>query len=638
MRNGEDWGQPGQYPQEGYGQPWPQELPWEPQNYDPAAHRRRLGGQQYAPQGHPWPRPGVERPPYRGDQPPQGPFAWQPAYGSPPSRQPQFTRGRQQSHRRQKRRTARNVLAVIGALVVVLIGVGVAVNSGRPASTATPGVTVVARGVWVQGAGAVHVTSIPEPQAADSLEKPISVGGRRLPSALTVLATPRHLESSGPLPVGGVVLSFQVDKQRVAAGTAPFLASLDTVTGLWVPVPSSYDPADGVVSARVPHFSTWAPVQWVASGVAAVFEGITSAFFGLGGVGVSPSCSGQTVTVTDSRPGRGIGACAAVSGTDRVAAKIVNERPYAVDLLYPAAAQVTVPAGDAFAELGADLTRLASNWHRQLLLPGGGEADATVAMSAGQQAEFVTQWDDQAYLWGILGTAIRTLATMTGGTAMNLVDALGASSCLSDVVNLATNTSGLSLATAEEIGSAAFDCLSAVATGLAATVASIIASLDVELVSSVYSAIDNLAGDASHDLTLAAPSPRTSSSSTGSAGNSATPQITIFGGVSFPLFPVASFCNNSEPFYVLTSIGSNLTTTVTYYWTGTPPSGETVNYAPQTVHVAAGQYVQVTHNVSRTGYIDSNDQEDEGNWTIHITAPVSKSATYDGVYLDCRLA
>jgi hypothetical protein len=259
-----------------------------------------------------------------------------------------------------------------------------------------------------------------------------------------------------------------------------------------------------------------------------------------------------------------------VTGTDRVAAKTVNERPYSVDLLYPDAAQVTAPAGDAFAELGADLTRLASNWHRQLLLAGGGEADATVAMAPGQQAEFVTQWDNEAYLWGILGTAIRTLATMTGGTATNLVDALDSSSCLSDAVDVA-NAPDLSLATAEKIGSAAFDCLSAAATGLAATVASIIASLDVELVSSVYSLIDTLTGDASHTLILTAPTATAASPSPSAPAGSGTPRIIIDGGVAFPVYPITEYCNNSKPIFVQAYIESNLAATVTYLLVGRAP-------------------------------------------------------------------
>ena len=38
MTNGQDWDQPGQHPQQGYGQPWPQDQSWQPQQYDAGAH------------------------------------------------------------------------------------------------------------------------------------------------------------------------------------------------------------------------------------------------------------------------------------------------------------------------------------------------------------------------------------------------------------------------------------------------------------------------------------------------------------------------------------------------------------------------------------------------------------------------
>jgi hypothetical protein len=86
MTNDQDWGQPGQYPQEGSGQPWPQDAPWGPRRYDPAAHRQRLGAQHYEHQGQPGWQPFASQPPYPGHQPPQPPPGWQQhGYGQPPS-------------------------------------------------------------------------------------------------------------------------------------------------------------------------------------------------------------------------------------------------------------------------------------------------------------------------------------------------------------------------------------------------------------------------------------------------------------------------------------------------------------------------------------------------------------------------
>jgi hypothetical protein len=126
MANGQDWDQPGQYPQEGYGQQYAQGQPWQPQQYDPGAHQQRIGGQQYAPQ------PGASQPPYPGYQPAQAPPAWQPpGYVQPP----QYAPGPPQPPRRRKRHTVRNLLVGLGALVAVIIGVTVANSPGHTVST-----------------------------------------------------------------------------------------------------------------------------------------------------------------------------------------------------------------------------------------------------------------------------------------------------------------------------------------------------------------------------------------------------------------------------------------------------------------------------------------------------------------------
>jgi hypothetical protein len=81
MTDRRDWGQPPQYPPQGYGRQWPQEPPWQAQPYDPQAHQQRIGAPQppFPPHGQPWPQPGYGQPPF----PPQQP-GYQP--GPPPRR------------------------------------------------------------------------------------------------------------------------------------------------------------------------------------------------------------------------------------------------------------------------------------------------------------------------------------------------------------------------------------------------------------------------------------------------------------------------------------------------------------------------------------------------------------------------
>ena len=105
MTDGQNWGQVPRYPQQSYGQQYPQDQPWQPQQYDPAYHQQRVGGQ-------PWPQP-----PYPG--------------------QPQYAPGPQPPQgRRRKRHAVRNVLVGLGGLVVVIIGISVAANGGHSVKTA----------------------------------------------------------------------------------------------------------------------------------------------------------------------------------------------------------------------------------------------------------------------------------------------------------------------------------------------------------------------------------------------------------------------------------------------------------------------------------------------------------------------
>ena len=122
MTYGQDSGQPGKYPQPGYGQqyepedrPWrhpghgqqyePEDQPWQPQ-YDPRPHPRRPGGPQEAPwQQAPYPPQ---------DYPPRD--QWQP-------QQPRQDYGQSQPRQRHHRKRSRAPLnAGIAAVIVIAAG------------------------------------------------------------------------------------------------------------------------------------------------------------------------------------------------------------------------------------------------------------------------------------------------------------------------------------------------------------------------------------------------------------------------------------------------------------------------------------------------------------------------------------
>ena len=126
------------------------------------------------------------------------------------------------------------------------------------------------------------------------------------------------------------MITFHVSPRKVAAGSIPFLASLDPATGRWIPVTSRYNRATGEVSARVTHFSVWVPLEWLRARIAALLKGALLSLFSLAGAGTPPSCGGAALPVADSRPHGGVGACAQPDGSADALVKIVNERAYPV--------------------------------------------------------------------------------------------------------------------------------------------------------------------------------------------------------------------------------------------------------------------------------------------------------------------
>jgi hypothetical protein len=149
MTDGEDWRRG---PQQGNGQQqYPQEQAWQPQQYDPGAHQRRLGGaplQQQAPwpQGQQWQQPGYGQ---------QQPFQSQPQYPAQPPWQGQQPR---QGPRRRKRYLGRKIAGGIAGLVVVIIGIAVA-NSGGGHTVNTAGTTGTAATDGNPGASAAPKTA-----------------------------------------------------------------------------------------------------------------------------------------------------------------------------------------------------------------------------------------------------------------------------------------------------------------------------------------------------------------------------------------------------------------------------------------------------------------------------------------------
>jgi hypothetical protein len=182
MTDRQDYDQPPWDPQQGYGQQYPQGQPWQPQQYDPGAHQRRMGGQQYGPQGQPpqvqppfppqgqpWPQPGY--------QPPQGPPGWQqPGYGQQGYGQPPFTPpqpGYQPGPQRPRKSwpARHKVLTGLIAFGCVIV-IGVAANAAGSSSSSSSAASTAAQA--------------PAPSSTAASAAPSSAAPTTAPAAQTV--------------------------------------------------------------------------------------------------------------------------------------------------------------------------------------------------------------------------------------------------------------------------------------------------------------------------------------------------------------------------------------------------------------------------------------------------------------------
>jgi hypothetical protein len=398
-------------------------------------------------------------------------------------------------------------LAVV-LLVGMLTSCSASTSSSLRSISVTPDLTVTLRGTGVR------VTARAVPGVTASLAGRARQGGSRVSSALVALAPAERLAASGRLPHGDAVITFRINPQKVPVGAVPFLATLDPAADSWIPVPSRYDRRTGEISARVAHFSIWAPLAWLKSRLAALLKGALLSLFSLGGYGNAPSCSKPTLPVIDSQPNQGVGVCARAISPADVLVKVVDERAYPFDLLYPPGARASEPSADPAALLGAEMHNIASRWHTRILLPGGSEADLTIKLPVGQNQALDTEFDGEAWVLSLIWTGINLLVqTIPASAGVTIADKwikrLGEARCFADLVDTA-HTASLSLTTAQNLGSAAFDCLAAVAKGFGGqvlTVSSILASLVTGVISGAWAAIDVVFGNASHALAVERPRP-----------------------------------------------------------------------------------------------------------------------------------
>jgi hypothetical protein len=173
----EDYDQPPEYPQQGYGQHSRQDEPWHPHQNDPFAYQQRTGSQQQGPVGQqyprepqPWEQPNRQQQPYGQPWPPQDqqgapqPPPWQQQSAMPP----QTPKGQKRKPWPSQHKVLTGLIA-FGALVVII---ALASASNKPSTTASDTAAVgssASPSAAVSSAAASSVPSTPAAPASPSM-------------------------------------------------------------------------------------------------------------------------------------------------------------------------------------------------------------------------------------------------------------------------------------------------------------------------------------------------------------------------------------------------------------------------------------------------------------------------------------
>jgi hypothetical protein len=398
-------------------------------------------------------------------------------------------------HPAPMRRRAAGILAVLTALVVLP-----ACTAGSPYRTVTVAKNVT---VALPGSSSLAVTAAPAPaSAANSIKTPIqtSTGGEASP--LVLVGEPWLLRANGPLPVGGVTLTFTINPLAGTDGS-PFLASFNPSTRVWTPVASRYDSTSHTVSATVPHFSIWGVLSFVTSGLDDLVTGALDSLVGSVKLeGPVPSCSGNNVTVTVTPNDGTINACGQDADARHVVVELASTLAFPIDVEAVSGSAISlVPPGDIYADIDRaiyDATK--GNW-TGTVVPAGSEADVTLAIAPGESGTMKTELDDIAYLTGIIYSGVQVLLLAEkefGATAANeTVDEINRSTCAAELAALPATVS-LNAQELRQLATVGFECAEQVVhlgvTGDMAAVAGIIAALFENIVQTAFLAVETAVG------------------------------------------------------------------------------------------------------------------------------------------------
>ncbi len=422
-------------------------------------------------------------------------------------------------------------IVLVAALAAYLSGVRPWAHSGLSSAAGNTSPVAGPSGAGVAVAGASSVTVIlpnmkNRPDYKFSATQPSVAASQSLKSPTSVLAPLAPLYDFHAVPATlppGTQLRFVVQKNLDPK--LVFEAYYDPSLGHWVPEPTTYIPATGEAVATVAHFSIHSIFSWGASRVKALLEGAFKNLFGVltahasqpqcgpaNGVDMHYITGPQSVLschdATVVTPG--------VNGVANLQVKLANNRHYPMDVDSPSSGNVsTDDRGSVAQQIGAALTKFASKrpGHNMTLLTGAALAKIQLPSQKApfSHAAIETQVDGEAYLCGLLQTAVDEIALMVhlpvSKLTRNLVDGLAGEEALYRLGTELYSPDQLSLQAIKTLGDVGLDALKVAVqnagTFLAGLVGLVVSLID-DMWQSISGLIDTVSNQSFHRYTFTA--------------------------------------------------------------------------------------------------------------------------------------
>ncbi len=218
--------------------------------------------------------------------------------------------------------------------------------------------------------------------------------------------------------------------------------------------------------------------------------------------GPSPSCGGTGVTV-DVTPADGtLQSCGQAIDASHVLVKVASTLAFPTDANAASGSTITlIPPSDVYQEIDQALYNVTKGHWTGTVVPGGSEADVTLALTPESSTKMTTDLDDIAYLAGIIYSGVQMLnlieSKIGAATTKATISDIEEGTCAAQIAALPPTIS-LTAAELKTLATAGFTCARQVlklgTTGVIAAVIGLVASLFENIVQTAFLAVETEVG------------------------------------------------------------------------------------------------------------------------------------------------